>query len=100
MHTRRTRPVGGSRHEPDHRHRSRLKPAHAEGCRVSPRARVLALESVVASRGARCEHCLGAIYEICVGQEWFPAELVGAHFEPHDCVPRAWYPVPIVAKVY
>jgi hypothetical protein len=73
-----------------------------EGCRVSPRARVIASASVLAVRsGGRCPHRLGAIYKVSVGQaaEWLPAELVGDHYEVHDCVPRAWHPVPIVSKV-
>jgi hypothetical protein len=51
---------------------------------------------VVVRSGGRCPHCLGAIREVLVGQpgEWLPVELVGSHYEIHDCQPRAWYAAP------
>lgn len=72
---------------------------------MPPRITHIAPELVLASRqGGRCPHCLGAIYLICVeGQDgaelWAPAERCGAHFELHDCTPKAWHAVPIVSKV-
>jgi hypothetical protein len=62
----------------------------------------IAPDSVLAVRpGGRCPHCLGAIYQVDVGQpgEWLSAERVGEHYEVHDCVPRGWYPAPAAQRI-
>lgn len=51
--------------------------------------------------GDRCPHCLGVIALLTLndGRE-LVAELVGDHYERHDCLHRAWHAVPAGPRVY
>jgi hypothetical protein len=72
---------------------------------VPPRVTRIAPEHVLESGpGGRCHHCLGTVYRVCVkgedgAERWVPAELVGDHFELHDCTPKAWHASPVTSKV-